>query len=50
MVNWAMANQKRAKENRALLIDLDSSIKPDGLLDSFADLPDWWKANVKSGS
>lgn len=28
--------------------DLDSNIKPDGILDSFADLPDWWMANVNS--
>jgi phospholysine phosphohistidine inorganic pyrophosphate phosphatase len=43
---------------RALLVktgkfrmhDLDSSIKPDGVLDSFANLPDWWRANVNSGS
>ena len=43
---------------RALLVktgkfrehDLDVRIKPDGLLDSIADLPDWWKSNVNSGS
>ncbi len=39
---------------RALLVktgkfrehDLDSAISPDGLLESFADLPDWWMKNM----
>lgn len=30
--------------------DLDAKIRPDGLLDSIADLPDWWEANVNSAS
>ena len=43
---------------RALLVktgkfrqhDLESNIKPDGLLDSFADLPEWWEVNVNLDS
>lgn len=30
--------------------DLETSIKYDGLLDSFADLPAWWKENIKNNS
>ena len=30
--------------------DLASSIKPDGLLDSIADLPDWWEAQKNTAS
>ena len=30
--------------------DLDSSIKIDGLLNSFADLPEWWAQNIGSNT
>ncbi len=25
--------------------DLDGDVRPDGVLDSIADLPDWWQAH-----
>ena len=28
---------------RSVLLDLDSQVKPDGILDSVADLPAWWQ-------
>jgi hypothetical protein len=27
-------------------VDLAGDIRPDGVLESFADLPEWWRAHV----
>ena len=30
--------------------DLDSGVEPDAILDSIAELPDWWRSNIQTGS